>query len=243
MQEKITIITGAGKGIGKALAIGMSRVGFSVVATARRVEDLQETAKRLQGVHYITKCDISIWNDCEKLLESVVEKYGRIDILINNASGWVDKSLLQATKKDIDELMDTTIKGTTFMTKLCLQRMSKQKSGHIFTLLTSSYRHGIGRFGNKILTPYYAAKFGSSGLTEALKREAAEFNVKVTSIYLGSIASDLDIDDDENKLLKAYGKKRVHVKSVVDIVNFIANQSSNTLIDEVIISPIGDFST
>lgn len=106
----------------------------------------------------------------------------------------------------------------------------------------SLYGLPIGRFGNKILTPYYAAKFGSSGLTEALKREAAEFNVKVTSVYLGSIASDLDVDDDERKLLKAYGNKRVHVKSVVDVVNFIANQPSNTLIDEVVISPIGDFS-
>ena len=78
-------------------------------------------------------------------------------------------------------------------------------------------------------------------MSEALKHEASKHNVKVTSVYLGSIASDLDIDDTEEKLYKKHGIKRVHVKSVVESIIFIANQPKNTMIDEVIISPLGDF--
>ncbi len=241
MANKVVLITGAGKGIGKSLAIGMSRNGFDVVATARSTKEIEEFKDRIEGNFSITKCDISKWEDCEKLINETVKRYGKIDVLINNASGWVDKSLLEATKEDIDQLIDTTTKGTTYITKLCLQQMIRQKSGHIFSLLTSSYRHGIGAFEGKVLTPYYAAKFGASGMTEALKHEASRYNIKVTSVYLGSIASDLDIDDSEGKLHKKHGTKRVHVKSVVDSIIFIANQPKNTMIDEIIISPLGDF--
>ena len=239
----VVIVTGAGRGIGKALAIGFSRAGFDVVAAGRNLKDLEETTKRLKGKHLIKKCDISKWGDCENLVKETVKKFGKIDILINNASGWVDKDLLNSSKEEIEELLDTTIKGTAFLTKLCLQQMTKQKSGHIFSILTSSYRHGINRStSGKVLTPYYTAKFGASGMIEALKKEAIKYGVKVTSVYLGSIASDLDIDDSEQKLLKTHGSERVHVKSVADSIIFIANQPKNTIIEEIIISPPGDFS-
>jgi len=239
--NKVVIITGAGKGVGKALAIGLSRSGFDVVATTRNTAEIQQFSKRLEGNFSVLECDISKWGSCRKLIGQVIKKCGKIDVLINNASGWVDKSLLKATKEDIDSLIDTTTKGTAYITKLCLQQMVKKKSGHIFSLLTSSYRHGIGSYNNKVLTPYYTAKFGTSGMSEALKHEASKHNVKVTSVYLGSIASDLDIDDAEEKLHKKHGIKRVHVKSVVESVIFIANQPRNTMIDEVIISSLGDF--
>ena len=241
MSKKIAIITGSGKGIGKALAIGLSRDGFDVVAAGRKLDDLKEVSKRLKGSHLIQECDISKWQDCQKLVKAVLKKFGRIDVLINNASGWVDKSLLNSSKEELDELFDTTIKGTSFITKLCLEQMVRQKSGHIFSLLTSSFRRGVGEFEGKVLTPYYTAKYGVSGMTEALKKDVIKQGIKVTSVYLGSIASDLDIDDPEEALFKKHGSGRVHVKSVVRCINFILKQPKNTIIDEIIIAPPGDF--
>lgn len=241
MVGKIAIITGAGRGIGKALAIGLSRDGFKVVITGRNEKDLNNVAKRLKGDYLIKECDISKWEDCQSLVKETVKKFGTIDVLINNASGWVEKSLLDSSKEELEELLDTTIRGTSFITKLCFEQMVKKRSGHVFSLLTSTYRHGFG-FHSKgsVLTPYYTAKFGVSGLTESLKREAVRYGIKVTSVYLGSIASDLDIDDSEDKLLKTHESERVHVKSVVDSILFILKQPKNTIIDEIVISPPGD---
>ncbi len=241
MENRVAIITGSGRGIGKALAIGLSREGFKVVSAGRKLDDLRKISKRLKGDYLIHECDISKWQDCQKLVKETIKKFGSVDVLINNASGWVDKSLADSSKEELDDLFDTTVKGTSFITKFCLEQMVKQKSGHIFSLLTSSFRKGVGVFEGKVLTPYYTAKFGVSGMAEALKKEAIKTGVKVTSVYLGSIASDLDIDDSENKLLKTHGAERVHVKSVADSIVFILKQPKNTIIDEIIISPPGDF--
>jgi len=239
-MSKVVIITGAGKGIGRALAIGLSREGFTVVATGRNINDLEKVSKRFKGDYFIKECNLAKLSDCEELVEAVLKKYGRIDVLINNASSWLDKSLMDSTKKEIETIIDVTVKGTTYLTKLCFGHMAKQRSGNIISLLTSTYRYGINEWEGRVLTPYYVAKFGVSGLTEALKIEAKKYKVKVTSLYLGTIASDLDIDDPEETLLAKYKNNKVHVKSVVDVVLFAINQPSVTSIEEIIIAAIGE---
>ena len=226
MHKKV-IITGTGKGIGKALAIGLSRKGFTVTASGRKLKDMQALEERLTGNYLIEDCDISKWDDCQRIVEKTIQKFGKIDILINNASGWLAKSLLDASKEEIQELIQTTVTGNLFITKLCLEQMKKQQSGYIISLLPSSFPDKMEEFNGTILTPYYAAKFGEAGMTEALKLEAKKYDVSVTSLYLGTIASNFDIDDPEEKI-KELDHPAVHVKEVVDTIENLIKREDKT---------------
>lgn len=238
-MNKIVIITGAGKGIGKALAIGLSREGYTVIASGRNQSRLQELNGRLTGKFLIEPCDIGNWDDCQKLVAKTIQQFGSIDVLINNASGWLAKSLLDSSKDEIQQLIQTTVTGNLFITKLCLEQMKKQNSGNIISLLPSSFPNKMREFNGTILTPYYAAKFGEAGMTEALKLEAKKYGVHVTSLYLGTIASKLDIDDPEEKI-KELDHPAVHVRKVVDTIASLLKKKENEIDPTITIEAEGE---
>lgn len=221
---KVIIITGATKGIGKALAIGLSREGYNVVATGRKLSELQNLEERLNGEHLIEQCDITNYNDCQNIVNKTLEKFGKIDVLINNASSFLNKSLLNATKEELENLIQTTVTGNLFITKLCFEQMAKQKDGIVLALLPASFPGPIGEFREKVLTPYYTAKFGETGMMEALKAEGRKYNIKSIPVFLGNVASRLDIDDPEEQM-KQFTGPIIHVKVVVDAIAAIIKEN------------------
>ena len=215
-----TVLTGhqfskPGNRFWKALAVGLSREGYTVIATGRKLPELQELDKRLQGEYLIEQCDITNYEDCQRVAAKIIERFGRIDVLINNASSFLDKSLLDATKEEIESLIQITVTGNLFITKVCFEQMAKQKEGLVLALLPASFPGPIGEFRGKVLTPYYAAKFGETGMMEALKTEGRKFNVKAIPVFLGNVASRLDIDDPDEQMKQFHGQN-IQVKVVVD---------------------------
>lgn len=215
MKKKVVIITGAGRGLGKALTIGLSRANFAVVATGRNTSDLEQLKLRLAKDYMIQKCDITIWSDCQKLIEEVIKKYGRIDVLINNAGGkYVRVPLLESTKDDIDSVFDTQVKGTMYMIKSVLDQMAKQKSGKIYTITYAQYRLGLPSDDvPKPKTLHTASLFGKAAIADVVAIEAKNYGVESIPVFIRWVASELDIDD------PIYPKEQAnHPSEVVDAI-------------------------
>jgi len=220
-DKRVVIITGAGRGLGKALAVGLSRAGFAVVATGRNTKDLQELKRRLNNDSIIFKCDITVWGDCQKLVKDMVKKYGRIDVLINNAGGkYVRTPLLESTKDDIDSVFDTQVKGTVYITKPVLDQMAKQKSGRIYTITYSPYRLGLSLLDpSKPKTLHAASLFGKATVADVLALEAKNYGVQSIPVFIRWVASELDIDDPVDPDSKANHPKEVVEAIRKDIVS------------------------
>jgi NAD(P)-dependent dehydrogenase (short-subunit alcohol dehydrogenase family) len=232
MNKKIVIITGAGRGIGKALAIGLSRSGYSVVATGRNVTDLQQLETRLPSDHLIQKCDITVWEDCQKLIDNVIQKYGQIDVLINNAGGkYVRVPLLESTKEDIDSVFDTQVKGTAYMIKLVLDQMAKRKSGKIYTITYAPYRLGLHLIDRpKPTTLHTASLFGKAALADLVAIEAKNYGVASIPVFIRWVASEMDIDDPEDTK-----KKSNHPLEVVNAI--LKDLKSEKVSKEIFVNP------
>lgn len=214
-MKKVVIVTGAGRGIGKALAIGLSRSGLIVVATGRNTSDLNKLKPRLTGDYLIQKCDITVWEDCQKLTKDVIKKYGRVDVLINNAGGkYVRTPLLESTKEDIDSVFDTQVKGTMYMIKSVLDHMAKQKAGKIYTITYAPYRLGLPSDDvQKPKTLHTASLFGKAAIADVVAVEAKKYGVQSIPVFIRWVASQLDIDDPVDPKEKAN-----HPKEVVDAI-------------------------
>ncbi len=231
-MSKVVIITGAGRGLGKALAIGLSRAGFTVVATGRNTSDLEQLKSRLSGDYMVQKCVITVWDDCQELVKSVVKQYSRIDVLINNAGGkYVRVPLLESTKEDIDSVFDTQVKGTMYMTKSALDQMAKQKSGKIYTITYAPYRLGLPSDDmQKPKTLHTASLFGKAAIADVVAVEAKNYGVESIPVFLRWVASDLDIDDATDQKEKAN-----HPSEVVNAI--LKDIKSEEKTKEIFINP------
>lgn len=232
MNKKVVIITGAARGIGKALAIGLSRANFAIVATGRDIADLKQLQLRLSSDHMIKKCDITVWDDCQKLINGVVKKYGRVDALINNAGGrYVRVPLLESTKDDIDSVFDTQVKGTMYMIKSVLDQMAKQKSGKIYTITYAPYRLGLPSDDvQKPKTLHTASLFGKAAIADVVAIEAKKYGVESIPVFIRWVASELDIDTPIDPKEQAN-----HPLEVVDAI--LKDLKSEKKTKEIFISP------
>jgi|SRR3990167_1566151 len=232
MKKKVVIITGAGRGIGKALSIGLSRAGYIVVVTGRNISEIKSLKTRLLSDYMIHKCDITIWEDCQKLIQDVIKKFGRIAVLINNAGGkYVTVPLYKSTKEDIDSVFDTQVKGTTYMIKSVMDQMVKQKFGKIYTITYAPYRLGLPQdFGKKPKTLHAASLFAKAAIADIVALELEKYGVQSIPVFIRWVASDLDIDDPKDPKEKA--------NHPAEVVNAILNDiKSNKKVKEIFINP------
>lgn len=195
-MSKVIIITGAGRRLGKAFAIGLSRLGYRVVATGTDQSELDDVASRMQSDFMTQVCDITKVEDCQTLVANVKAKYGTVDVLINNAGIYMDSSFVDTDPGKLKAVMDVVVTGTAVVSREALAAMQEQRSGQIVSILDAEVRSGLPAFD--AAKPYsvdYGAKIAKARFTDALRREAASYGVKVTSFYMHWVASELDIDD------------------------------------------------
>jgi NADP-dependent 3-hydroxy acid dehydrogenase YdfG len=162
------------------------------------------------------------------LFKQCVDRFGRVDVLINNASVYNEKSLADATSQEVDAMLDVAIKGSTYASKAALNVMIGQRDGQIMTMLFAGYKQGLGQYRpDKAFTLYHIAKFGQAIVTDMVRREGNDNGIATTSVYLKSVASELDIDEDTSV------KGSNHPREVVDkILKVIADPK-----DEIFILP------
>ena len=186
MQKKVVIITGASSGIGKALAEKYAAKGWNLVLAARREERLRELKERLPQTEVLAvKTDVTVEGDCENLVEKAVEKFGQIDVLINNA-GISMRALFNTTEMEVlHRLMDVNYWGTVNCTKFAMPHLLKQKGSLVGVISVGGYIGLPGRAG------YSASKFAVRGFLESLRIENLKTGLHILIAAPGFTASEI----------------------------------------------------
>jgi uncharacterized protein len=184
-KDKVVIITGASSGIGKLTAVTLSHLGAKVALVARSESKLQEIKNQIlsEGNQAIAiKSDVSKYEDNERLINSVLNEWGRIDIFVANAGQYFQKKIFDCSAEDIQNSMDVNFYGAFHGIKKVLPVMQKQKSGSIVIVNSLDAKKGIVGDG-----PYVAAKSALSGFADVLRQEVKDDGLKVISVYPGRV--------------------------------------------------------
>ena len=190
LKEKVALITGAGRGIGKAVATAYAREGAKLALCARTPGELDETVTELRGLKAQAEgwiCDVSLEGPVKELIANVQKQFGRIDVLVNNAGVMTRPAPL--TEVDVskwDYTIAVNLRGPFLVTQAALPIMMKQKSGSIINV---SSMMGRGAYAN--FTAYATSKWGLEGFTQTLAAEARSSNIRVNSVEPGYVATKL----------------------------------------------------
>lgn len=185
LKNKVVIITGASKGIGRESARLFLDAGAKVVMNSRNITDLEE-AKQIIGGNdentLLVEADISDLSNCEKLVNTAIEKFGTIDILVNNAAQFGSYKLENLDIKDFDRIMNANIRAVVYLTKLVSPYMIKNQSGTVINVSSTAGKRGyIGGIA------YATSKFALNGFTECLSKELRPNNIRVVTISPSSV--------------------------------------------------------
>jgi len=192
LKEKVAIITGARRGMGKSHALRLAKAGAKVVVSDISEEECQKVVdeiKKNRGEAMAVKCDVTKKGEVENMVKQAIGKWGRIDILVNNAGICQFKPFLEITEEEWDRTININLKGYFLCAQAAAKEMVKQKSGVIVNI--ASVAMGQQGVGMPNIVHYCASKGGIVGMTEALAVELAPFNIRVNAISPGAIETPM----------------------------------------------------
>ncbi len=236
-MNKTALITGATRGIGKQIALTLAQNGYDIAINYRTEnEALKETKKEIEqkGVKCLTvQGDVSNFEDCDRFVKEIIEKYGKIDVLVNNAGITKDTLLMRMKKEDFEDVIDTNLVGTFNVTKNVISHMMKARSGRIINISSV-----VGVAGNAGQTNYSASKAGIIGFTKSLAKEVASRGILVNAVAPGFIETgmtDVLKEDIKEEIAKSIPLKRMGTtQDVANLVKFLAGEDSEYITGQVI---------
>lgn len=193
LKDKIAVVTGSSRGIGRAIALKLASLGAKVVVNYRATEaaanEVVEQIKAQGGEAIAIQADVSKSDQAQRLIKATLDAYGRLDILVNNAGTTRDNLLARMSEEDWDLVLDTNLKGAFNCTKAAIRPMMRQRYGRIVNITSVS-----GLAGNPGQANYCAAKAGLIGFTKALAKEVGSRNITVNAVAPGFVLTDLTAD-------------------------------------------------
>lgn len=189
LEGKVAVVTGAGRGIGKAIAEDLAREGADVALCGRQVEPLNETAAAVQALgrrSLVVSTDVGVGEAVDAFVNQVVQQFGKIDILVNNAGVTRDKLLIRMSEEDWDEVLRINLKGAFLFARAVARPMMKQRSGSIVQISSI-----IGLIGNAGQCNYAASKAGLIAMTKSMAKELAGRGIRVNAVAPGFIVSKM----------------------------------------------------
>ena len=236
-MDKCALITGAIRGIGKQIAITLAKQGYNIALNYRKEnKELENTKKEIEeiGIQVIAvKGDVANFEECENFVKQVIERFGQIDVLVNNAGITKDMLLMRMKKEDFEQVIDTNLVGTFNVTKNVVPYMMKARSGRIINISSV-----VGISGNAGQTNYSASKAGIIGFTKSLAKEIASRNILVNAVAPGFIETNMtDVlkDDVKQEIAKNIPLKRMGTtQDVANVVKFLASDDSSYITGQVI---------
>ncbi len=240
LKGKIAIVTGAGRGIGKEIALALARAGAAIVVTdvADSVFEVSKQIEALKSVAYPIKSDVSNIEQVENVKDKALEKFGKVDILVNNAGIYPQKAFLEMTKDDWSKVMRINLDGLFHCTKAVLPSMVKQKYGKIVNV--ASVAGAVVGFTN--LVHYSASKAAVAGFTKSLALEMAPYGINVNAVAPGPIdVAETQVDE----VMYAQLIKTIPIGRMgkpVDIANlvvFLVSDESSFITGQCIVSDGG----
>ena len=236
-MNKLAIITGGTRGIGKQIALTFAKEGYNIAINYRTEnEDLKNTKKEIEENN--VKCftfqgDVTNFKDCEQFVKQIVEEFENIDVLVNNAGITRDTLLMRMKEEDFKQVIDTNLIGTFNVTKNVISYMMKARSGRIINISSV-----VGISGNAGQTNYSASKAGIIGFTKSLAKEVASRNITVNAVAPGFIETQMtDVlkDDIKEEIAKKIPLKRMGTpQDVANVVKFLASSDSSYITGQVI---------
>ena len=236
LKGKNSIITGGARGIGKTIALGLAGNGSNIAICDVNPEILQEAKKEIEatGVEVISgKVDVTNSEDVQKFAQKALDKFGKIDILINNAGITRDGLLVRMNEADWDAVLNVNLKGTFICTKIVSKIMMKQRSGKIVNIASI-----IGITGNAGQANYAASKGGVIAFTKSVAKELASRNINVNAIAPGFIETQMTEKLSED--VKAGIRKMIPLdrwgsaKDVADLALFLVSDNSSYITGQVV---------
>jgi 3-oxoacyl-[acyl-carrier protein] reductase len=236
LTGKVALVTGGAQGIGKEVALLLARNGANIIVSDINLEKAEETSKEIELIGPKTmaiKVDVANSKEVERMMEAIIEKFGKIDILINNAGITRDKLILRMTEEDWDAVLNVNLKGTFNCTKAVVRHMAKQRSGKIVSIASV-----VGEMGNAGQVNYSASKAGVIGLTKTIAREFAQRGINVNAIAPGYIETPMTevlpekVKEDLKRLIpmERLGKPG----DVAEAVLFLVSEESNYITGHVL---------
>ena len=208
MSEKLALITGASRGIGKACAIELAKAGYDIAVNyAGNVDAANKTVEELKALGVQAeafKFDVSDKEEAQKGVEAVIEKFGRIDVLVNNAGITRDGLFMRMSAENWDAVINTNLSSAFYVSQPVVKVMMKQRSGAIVNMSSV-----VGVSGNAGQANYSAAKAGLIGLTKTLAKELGSRGIRVNAIAPGFINTDMTKDLDTSKFTDFIPLKRL----------------------------------
>ncbi|MGG5461688.1 3-oxoacyl-[acyl-carrier-protein] reductase [Clostridium sp. B9] len=237
LKDKVAIVTGGTRGIGKAIALKLADQGANIVINYRSSDKEAEELKAIleeKGVKVLTvKCDISKFEDSKNLMDKCKEEFGKIDILVNNAGVTKDTLIMRMKEEDFDSVIDVNLKGTFNCAKHASAIMLRQKFGKIINMTSV-----VGITGNAGQVNYAASKAGVIGLTKSLARELGSRGITVNAVAPGFINTDMTSGLSEKVKEEAIKniplKKLGEAEDVANLVGFLASDAANYITGQVI---------
>jgi NADP-dependent 3-hydroxy acid dehydrogenase YdfG len=245
-SSKVAIVTGASSGIGYATSLALSKAGIRVAVGARRLDRLEELKRQIlknsdegkeEQIFTQGKLDVTSKSDCDSFVDTVVKKWGRVDILINNA-GLMPLSYFKNCKvKEWEQMIDVNIKGLLYCTSAVIPYMIDKKSGHIINL--SSIAGRIVFAGGSV---YCATKHAITALSEGLRKELSpEYNIRVTCIEPGAVATELletITDESMSKFIEASkNMERLQSEDIANAILYTIQAPAHVNVNEILLRP------
>jgi NADP-dependent 3-hydroxy acid dehydrogenase YdfG len=239
IEGKVVVITGASSGLGEATARLLSAQGATVVLGARRADRLKSLADQLTGrggKALAVTTDVIHSDQVKKLVDTAVQTYGRIDVMINNA-GLMPQSPLERLKiEEWDRTIDVNIKGVLYGIAAALPHMKRQKAGHIINV-SSVAGHKVGPG----FAVYAATKYAVRALSEGLRQEIKPYNIRTTVISPGAVATELpdSVTDPATaeRIQKFYKENAIPAESFARAVAFAMSQPEDVDVNEILFRP------
>jgi len=240
IKDKVVIITGASSGIGYATALSLAKEGAKLVVGARRTDRLESLVKAIEennGEILAQKLDVTKKSDCDDLVNTAIKKWGKVDVLVNNA-GLMPLSFVKNLKIDEwDQMIDVNIKGVLYCTAAVLPHMREVKSGHIINISSVA-----GRIVFPAGSVYCATKHAVTAFSEGLRQELSpRNNIRVTTIEPGVVATELTntITDESLEKFVESSKKMEALKAedIASAIIFAINAPNHVSVNEILVRP------
>lgn len=228
LTDKVAVVTGAGSGIGEAIATLLHEEGAKVVLAGRNKEKLQNVANQLsQDNVKVVPTDVTNKEEVDELIKIAQQTFGSLDIVINSAGQMLSSKITDYQVDEWDSMIDVNIKGTLYTAQAALPTMLEQSSGHLINIASIS-----GFEVTKISTIYSATKAAVHTITQGLEKELAKTGVKVTSISPGMV---------DTAITAAYnpsGRKKLDPQDIAEAVLYALTQPSHVNVNEITVRPV-----
>ena len=239
LKDKIALVTGSSRGVGRAVALGLAKQGANVVvnytSNENAANEVVETIQSMGGKAIAVKADVAQKAEAENLVNSAIDTFGRLDILVNNAGFTRPSMMIKMTEDQWDQVVDIHLKGAFLCAQAAGLHMKEQKSGKIINV--TSVAGIVGTVGQ---INYSAAKGGIISMTKSIARELARYNVCANVISLGIVATDMTEKIRSDEKLKEIYMNRILLKrfaeadDIAPAFAFLASDESNYITGQLL---------